>query len=91
VDAEKFAVDLLESDPTDYGLCPPPLNAQKGLDILIKHFLGSDWYTAMPMCTEQVNAEAVYCILLSHGEKRNVWKSFKQYTTNAWCALRKLL
>jgi len=91
MDAENFRVALLESDPVDYGLCPPPLDAQKGLDVLIEHFLGSDWYTAMPLCTEQVNAEAVYSILLLHGEKRSIWKFFKQHTTNAWCALRKLL
>jgi len=90
MNAENFRKQLLDSDKTDYGLCPPPLDAQKGLDILIEHFLGKDWYVAMPLCSEQVNAEAVYSILLKHGEKRSVWKFFQQHTTNALCSLRKL-
>jgi hypothetical protein len=47
----------------DYGLCPPPIEAQKALDILTKHFLGEDWYVSLSMGREQVNAEAVYDIL----------------------------
>ena len=26
-----------------YGLCPQPFPADKGLDVLIEHFLGKDW------------------------------------------------
>jgi len=91
VKVEQFRKEILDSSEKDYGLCPPPLDAQKGLNILIKHFLGDGWYTVMPISTEQVNTEAVYSILLLHGEKRNIWKFFKQHTTNAWCSLRKLL
>jgi hypothetical protein len=90
MNAETFKAALLENDKKDYGLCPPPLDAQKGLNILIEHFLGSDWYVVMPLCTEQVNAEAVYEILRRHGEKRSIWKFFQQHTTNALCSLRKL-
>lgn len=47
----------------DYGLFPPPTNAQEGLRILIKHFLGEDWYAVDPISTEQVNSVAIYEIL----------------------------
>ena len=47
----------------DYGLCPPPITAERGLDILINHFLGKDWYVVMPMGKEQVYTEAIYEIL----------------------------
>lgn len=33
----------------DYGVCPPPIEAQTGLDILINHFLGDDWCVLFPI------------------------------------------
>ncbi len=48
-----------ESD-IDYGLCPPPITAEKGLNILIDHFLGKDWHVVMPMGKEQINTEMNY-------------------------------
>lgn len=60
-----------ESD-MDYGLCPPPITAERGLDILIDHFLGKDWYVVMSMGKEQVYTEAIYEIL----EKTQNRKSF---------------
>ena len=46
-----------------YGLCPQPFPADKGLNILIEHFLGKDWYTALSMSSEQVYTEAIADIL----------------------------
>ena len=46
-----------------YGLCPQPFPADKGLDILIEHFLGKDWYTTLSMSSEQVYTEAIAEIL----------------------------
>lgn len=46
-----------------YGLCQPPITAEKGLDLLIKHFLGDNWYSALPMSTEQCYTEAVITII----------------------------
>ena len=60
-----------ESD-MDYGLCPPSITAERGLDILIDHFLGKDWYVVMSMGKEQVYTEAIYEIL----EKTQNRKSF---------------
>ena len=54
----------------DYGLCPPPLNAQEGLNVLIEHFLGKGWYVTMPLNQEQVNTQAVYEILEKYSKKR---------------------
>ncbi len=61
--AEKFRKMVLENSDKYYGLCPPPMKAQDGLDILIKHFLGEDWYFVLPVSQEQINTEAVYEIL----------------------------
>ena len=55
-----------------YGLCPQPFPADKGLNILIDHFLGEDWYATMPMSSEQVYTEAI-CDILDKTQKR---KSF---------------
>jgi hypothetical protein len=57
-----------ESD-FDYGLCPSPIKAEKGLDILITHFLGKDWYVSMSMNTEQMYTEAIYQILEQNQKK----------------------
>jgi len=63
MDAEKFRKQLNENSDKDYGLCCPPTEAQEAVNILIKHFLGEDWFVSFPMCAEQVNSEAVYEIL----------------------------
>lgn len=89
--SEQFRKEIIDSSEKDYGLCPPPLDAQKGLDVLIEHFLGPDWYTVTPLCQEQVNTEAVYSILLKHGEKVSILKFFNKYITKAWCSLLRLL
>jgi hypothetical protein len=61
---------VYENADRDYGMCPPPIDAQTGLNILINHFLGEDWYTTMPMGVQQVNAEAIYAILEKYPEKQ---------------------
>lgn len=48
----------------DYGIFVIPTEGQEGLNILIHHFLGEDWYdTSGTTCTDQVNTEAIYEIL----------------------------
>jgi hypothetical protein len=66
---EDFINNLRKENNFDYGLCPPPIKAEKGLDILIKHFLGDNWYTSMPLSTEQVYTEAIYTIIEKHQKK----------------------
>ena len=44
----------------DYGMCPPPMNAQVAVNELCRYFLGEDWYSLMPVCNEQINTEIVY-------------------------------
>lgn len=61
--AEKFLDQVYENTDKDYGICPPPTPAQEGLDVLIEHFLGKDWYVVLPLGAEQVNTEAIYEIL----------------------------
>ena len=77
--AEEFARKIFEktSWPRDE-MCPPPLEAQEGLNILIDHFLGKDWYVVMPIGTKQVNTEAVYEILRSYPEKKRVRRFFQK-------------
>ena len=62
-----------ESD-IDYGLCPPPITAERGLDILIDHFLGKDWYVRMSMNKEQVYTEAIYEILERTQKRQSFFK-----------------
>ena len=69
---EQFIEILKKEDDFDYGLCPPPVTAEKGLDVLIKHFLGDDWYGTMPLSTEQVYTEAIYAILEQYQKKWNL-------------------
>jgi hypothetical protein len=66
---EDFINNLRKENNFDYGLCPPPIKAEKGLDILIKHFLGDNWYTSMPLNTEQVYTEAIYTIIEKYQKK----------------------
>lgn len=55
-----------------YGICTQPYPADKCINILIEHFLGKDWYTTLPMSSEQVYTEAI-CDILDKTQKR---KSF---------------
>lgn len=70
MDAEKFKKTILEKSGKDYGICPPPLDAQEALNILTEHFLGEDWYVTIPVNQQQVNTEAVYEILRKFPEKK---------------------
>ncbi len=73
---EEFTNKLYNSEDKDYyGIFPPPIDAQEGLDILIEHFLGKDWYANASMCTAQVNSEAIYEILCKYPEKQCSKKS----------------
>jgi hypothetical protein len=67
--AEEFKQNILEKSDKEYGLCPPPIEAQEGLNVLIEHFLGKDWYTVMPVSQKQVNTEAIYQILQKYPKK----------------------
>ena len=57
-----------------YGLCPQPFPADKGLDVLIEHFLGKDWYVVMSMSKEQVYTEAIYEILEKTQKRQSFFK-----------------
>lgn len=46
----------------DYGIMPPPMDAQVALNELCRYFLGEDWYTVNPVSQEQVNTEIVGAI-----------------------------
>jgi hypothetical protein len=57
-------IDKINKDSKfDYGIFSPPTKAQDGLNILIEHFLGKEWYTVNPISQEQVNTEVIYDIL----------------------------
>lgn len=70
MDAEKFKQIVLDNADKDYGVCLPPTDAQYGLNILINHFLGEDWYVVMPISQEQVNTEAIYEILKKYPRRK---------------------
>jgi hypothetical protein len=50
-------------DDKDYGIIAPPTDPQLGLSILIRHFLGDDWYSMNPIHITQINTEAICEIL----------------------------
>jgi hypothetical protein len=75
---EQFIDELNKEGKFDYGLCPPPVKADKGLDVLIEHFLGKDWYVTMPISKEQIYTEAIYTILKKH-QKTSIIKRLKNY------------
>ena len=60
---KEFAKMVYDMADEDYGICPPPIEAQIGLNVLINHFLGDNWYASLPLGVEQVNTEAVLAIL----------------------------
>ena len=48
------------AEPGDYGIFPPPMDAQVALNELCRFFLGDDWYCVLQIHTGQVNTEIVY-------------------------------
>lgn len=48
------------TDGKDYGIFPPPMNAQVAVNELCRYLLGDDWYSVNPLCSEQINTEIVY-------------------------------
>lgn len=65
-------------------LCDPPTDPRTAMHILIDHFLGEDWYVAMPENDDQVITVAVADILNKYPKNRfsifikKVWKLFKK-------------
>lgn len=55
----------------DYGICPPPLDAQVAINELCRYFLGEDYYVAMPLSAGQCNAEIIYRIECDYEGRRN--------------------
>lgn len=46
----------------DYGICPPPMDAQIALNELCRFFLGENWNIPSSMNQEQANTEIVATI-----------------------------
>ena len=60
IDIKKRILDLCKEG--DYGIMPPPMDAQVALNEICKHLLGENWYVTAPMSVEQINTEIVYQI-----------------------------
>lgn len=72
--------DWLENDAEDCGLFDPPLEPQLAINFLIYYLLGDDWYVVGPEAQTQINAAAVFDILLKHSKKfRKEWKIYKKW------------
>lgn len=67
----KIVEDMDEKGSEYYGIFPSPTDAQFGLDILIKHFLGDDWYS-ISTNTMQGNTEAIYDILKKYPKRKSI-------------------
>lgn len=72
---EQFYELIKKENPEniDYGICPPPLDAQVAFNALAAHFLGDDWTTPLPVNQEQVNTMQLYDIITKYinPKKRN--------------------
>lgn len=66
---EEFLDIVYKGTDRDYGIFPAPISADKGLKILIEHFLGNDWYVIDPLSTDQIYTVAIYDILEKYKEK----------------------
>lgn len=51
---------LTKGDKVDYGICPPPMDAQAAVNELARYLLGDEWYISFPLSQEQANTEIVY-------------------------------
>jgi hypothetical protein len=71
---EEFLDIVYKESDRDYGICPPPISADKGLNILIEHFLGKDWYVIDPLGQDQIYTVAIYDILEKYKGKKNDYK-----------------
>ena len=71
---EEFSEIVNKESGVDYGLCPPPITAERGLNILIDHFLGKDWYVVLSMSKEQVYTEAIFEILERNQKRKSFFK-----------------
>lgn len=61
------------TDGKDYGIFPPPMNAQVAVNELCRYLLGDDWYTIINS-NEQANTEIVYeieCRYKKHRRRKN--------------------
>ena len=65
---------------TDHGTAAT--DAQEGMRILYKHFLGEDWHVVDPLCNAQVNTVAIYEILKKYpsGSIRRIKKHKRRYS-----------
>lgn len=67
----KFAYEKANGE-FDNDLMPPPTTAEDGLGILIKHFLGDDWYCMLPVHITQIYTEAISEILQKYPKKASL-------------------
>ena len=80
--ADEFEKFAYANAKMDYGVCTPPISAEVGMDILIRHFLGDDWYSMLPISREQLYTEAIYEILRKNPRydiaKNSIFKFIKR-------------
>lgn len=58
-DIARRLLNLTNSYPGEYGIFPPPMNAQVAVNELCRFFLGEDYWTIVNN-TEQANTEIVF-------------------------------
>lgn len=75
------------SDPwPDDDMMPPPLDAQKAVDVLFHYFRGPDAYITSPVGARQFNSEAVYEIMINNrGDKKFMKYLEEKYGTIPKC------
>lgn len=79
VDAGEFVKSKYRVGADGFPNYPDGTDAQEGLNILIKHFLGDDWYVVDPLPNCQVNTLAIYEILQKYPKKQSLFKRVKRF------------
>lgn len=81
---EFYRKRMKETNWSKDDLCDPPTDPRMAIHILIDHFLGEDWYVAMPEGDDQIITVAVAEILNKYPKNRfstfvkKIWKFFKK-------------
>lgn len=76
INPEKFIENIINKNDLDKydDICPPPINAQEGLNVLVEHFIGKSWCLMAPVFSKQQNNTfVIHEILIQYPKK----KSFK--------------
>lgn len=86
---EEFCKELYDTNGDEWknSIIPPPLDAQRAVDILSDHFLG-DFYVNYSAGDKQINSEVVACILERYPNPKNKFRSNCDYRNRFFARIK---